>query len=277
MSSPVITVSLYDSAAHARRLMLKHGVSRLVVVDDEGRLAGVLTISDLVEAIAERLVSRGLEAILVKEIYTPDPITIEATRSIKTAAQVMLRHKIGCLPVVDFNGDLVGIITRTDLTRAYAERYKGEYKAHEVMRRDFARARRDHSIFYIMKLIMLDPSGKVIVEDNERPVGVIAKRDIAFLTLPRSIIMRRSKGRILKTKVVDLIKEKVVSLRMYLAPLAEDVMTENPITANLDTDLADIAETMVREGIGVVPIVDNASRLQGVVSKLEILEAITRT
>ena len=276
MSSPVIAVSLYDSLAHARNLMLKHRVGRLVVVDDDERPVGMLTVSDLVEVLSGRLGSKSLESILVKEVYTPELIAIEPTKSVKTAAQLMLRHKIGGLPVITADGSLQGIITRTDLVRAYAERYKGEFKASDFIRREYARANRGHSVFYLMKLMMADPAGKVIIEEEGRPVGVVTKRDLAFLTIPPELLLGGSKKRIHKAKAFDRYRNKIVTLRLYLIPIAEDVMTPDPITAKMDEDLAKIAEVMIREDIGVVPIVNEEGLLEGVITKLEILNALLR-
>ena len=53
-------------------------------------------------------------------------------------------------------------------------------------------------------------------------------------------------------------------------------MTPDPITAKMDEDLAKIAEVMIREDIGVVPIVNEEGLLEGVITKLEILNALLR-
>jgi CBS domain-containing protein len=275
MSSPLVTVNVKDTLAHARRLMLRHGVSRLPVIDEDDRLYGIITIADIAEVIAGKFVSRGLDEILVKEVCTPDPITIEPTKSIKSAAQIMLKHRIGGLPVVDYMGSLLGIITRTDLVRAYAERYKEEFKVRDFMRTEFVKARRDHSLHYIAKLLALDPAGKVIVEEDGRPVGVIAKRDLAFLT-PIFLPKGSKRKRLYKIKELNPMKGRIVSSRIYLIPVAEDIMTPNPITITPDEDLAKAAEIMTKEGIGVLPVVDENGRLQGIISKIEVLKAITR-
>ena len=273
MTTSLITVSVTDSLAHARRLMLRYGVGRLPVVDENDRLVGILTVTDITEILSGKLTSKGLEEILVKEVYTPDPITIEQTRSIKSAAQLMLKYRIGGLPVVDYSRNLVGIITRTDLVRAYSERYRDEFKVVELMRKEYAKARRDHNLYYILKLLSLDPAGKVIIEEDGRPVGVIAKRDLAFLaTIP--LPKGGKKKRVYKVRERDPIRDRVMTTRIYLAPIAEDVMTPNPITIDPNEDLAKAAEIMVRESIGVLPV-DNEGTTVGVISKIEILKAIT--
>lgn len=274
MSTDVAVVTPSDTLAHARRVMLRHGISRLVVVDERNpsRPIGVLTITDILDALLGRLSSRPIDNILVSEVYTPEPITIERSKTIKTAAILMLRHKVGGLPVVDERGLLVGLITRTDIVRAYSERYKGYYKVSEIMRRDFPKASRTHSVYHIAKMVFAEPSGKVVVVDGDRVVGVITKRDLAFASVPP----RHQRGLgFYKVKAVDRYRDKIVSLRVYTIPIAEDIMTPDPITIPPDADSADAASIMVKEGIGILPVVEE-DRLQGVLTKLEILEAVAR-
>lgn len=273
MNSSLITVSLTDTLAHARRLMLRYGIGRLPVIDENERLVGILTVSDITDILSGRLTSKGLGEIMVKEVYTPDPITIEPTRSIKTAAQLMLKYKIGGLPVIDYSENLVGIITRSDLVKAYSERYREEFIVSDFMRKEYAKARRDHNLYYVLKLMSVDPAGKVIIEENEKPVGVIAKRDLAFIaTIP--LPKGGKKRRVYKIREMNPIRNRIITTRIYLAPIAEDIMTPNPITVKPNEDLASAAEIMSKEGIGILPVV-NENITIGVITKLEILKAIT--
>jgi CBS-domain-containing membrane protein len=59
-----------------------------------------------------------LRPVEISEVMSEPVITIEPTRTIREAAELMIRRKIGCLPVVDSLGTLVGWITETDLLRA---------------------------------------------------------------------------------------------------------------------------------------------------------------
>jgi CBS domain-containing protein len=274
MTGDVEVVTPTDTLAHARKVMLKRGIGRLVVVDEEdpSRPIGMLTITDIIDALLGRFISRPIDTILVGEVYTPELITIERTRTIKTAALTMLKHKIGGLPVVDEHGALVGIITRTDIVRAYSERYGGLYTVSQIMRRDYPKASPSHSVYHIAKMVFADPSGKVVIVDGERVVGVVTKRDLAFTSVPP----RYGRNGFYKVKAVDRYRDKIVSLRVYTIPIAEDIMTPNPITVNPDVDSAEAASIMIREDIGILPVVVD-DRLVGVLTKLEILEAVAGT
>ncbi len=274
MSTPVLAVRPTDTLAYARNLMLKRDVGRLVVVDSDERLAGIITLSDITEALVSRFPTRTIDTILVEEVMTRDPITIEATRSTKTAAQIMVKRRIGGLPVVDSGGSLLGIVTRSDVVRAFADKYRGKFTVGELMRRTYARAERGHSLYYISRLIQSDPAGKVIiVNEAGRPIGVIAKRDLVFTRIDATVAATRGKDRYVKVKTTRRYADRMVSARVYITPIAEDIMTPDPIVARPSDDAATAAGLMVREGIGVLPVVDEDGSMLGVFSKIEVLAA----
>ena len=103
-------VRLADTLATVRTIMQAEGFKHLPVVETK-RVLGVITDRDVRQHAAH------LDEIVVETAMTADPVTVSPDTSIEEAASVMLVKRIGCLPVVQ-NGDLVGIITATDLLRA---------------------------------------------------------------------------------------------------------------------------------------------------------------
>ncbi|MEM1777244.1 MAG: CBS domain-containing protein [Acidilobaceae archaeon] len=272
MSTPVYTVKPEDTIAYARNLMLSKDISRLVVVDSSMRPVGVITITDIVNVIAARS-ENTLDEILVRDTMSRNIIVIEENKSIKTVSYLMLKYKIGGLPVVDKSKILVGIITRTDLVRAFVERYKGLFKVEDISRKDVTVAKRTHSISYVIKLVNIDPAGKVVVVDEDmKPLGVISKRDIAFIEPIE--LSNRGKESFRKYKADAPAKARETVTRMYLVPVAEDIMTPNPIVARIGEDAAEASKRLIDYKIGCLPLVDEANILRGIITKLEILAAI---
>jgi CBS domain-containing protein len=69
MSSPLVTIKAFDSIDTAARLMSKHGIKRLPVVEDDGSLAGMLSVTDFAKKLAKILADehnryRSLRAVL---------------------------------------------------------------------------------------------------------------------------------------------------------------------------------------------------------------------
>jgi len=123
MSKPVITVDPNDSMQDATRLLKENNI-RILPVIDRGKLAGVITDRDLKRASASDATSLEIHELLyllsmikVKDIMTPNPITVSLDFSIEETAQLLLKNKISAVPVVDSQGRLVGVITQTDLFR----------------------------------------------------------------------------------------------------------------------------------------------------------------
>ena len=129
MSRDLIQVAPEDSVEVAVQLLRRRGVRHLLVMKNN-RLAGIVSDRDIKRALdlrktRKKLLGIGglyflLEPILVREIMTPDPLTIEPTCSVQMAASIMVAERFGALPVVQ-KGATVGIITETDLLRYFAE------------------------------------------------------------------------------------------------------------------------------------------------------------
>jgi len=125
MTGAPITVSPDTSVLDARRLMLKERIRHLLVTDDR-RLVGIITDRDIRLNLPSQARSLSmwevyylLAKLTVGQIMTKSVIIIGPDREARAAAQLMLEHKVGALPVLD--GDvLIGILTETDILRAFA-------------------------------------------------------------------------------------------------------------------------------------------------------------
>src|SRR6476469_5270735 len=125
MTQPVVTVLTSTTLAEAAQLLSSHGFTALPVVDDDGRLVGIVTEADLIK---DRMApdprrqywrprrSPSAAAAVEKVMTTPvESLTPGADAA--DAVQIMLREHIRCLPIVD-GQQLVGIVTRRDLMRS---------------------------------------------------------------------------------------------------------------------------------------------------------------
>jgi len=120
MNRDLVTVDKQASLRRARRILDQHRIRHLLVVDGK-RLVGIVTDRDLRQAapsskspltISER--QEFMDELKVLEVMSRKLITASSTTTIREAAKVMVREKIGCLPVVD-GSQLVGIVTQSDL------------------------------------------------------------------------------------------------------------------------------------------------------------------
>jgi CBS-domain-containing membrane protein len=135
----VIAVGPDDSIVDAAKLMLKHKISGLPVVDATRHVVGIVSEHDLLrrrESNGSKQQSHWLQLMLeraelsgesarfhdrkVNEVMTSNPVTVTPTSSLEEACRLIENHSIKRLPVVQ-NGELLGIIARADLVRALAQ------------------------------------------------------------------------------------------------------------------------------------------------------------
>lgn len=111
MTSDVFTVRPGDLVHMAASLMDWEHLRHVPVEGEDGQVVGLISHRALLRLVAR---GKGGEPVAVRELMTPDPVTIRSDATTVECIRVMRERGVGCLPVVD-DGRLVGIITETDL------------------------------------------------------------------------------------------------------------------------------------------------------------------
>ena len=121
MTTDLITVTPDTPLVKARDLLREHNIKQVPVVDQKGKLLGILTDRDIKQAWASPATTLSiyeltyvLQKLTVESVMVRDLITVTPNSTIERAAKILHDRKIGSLPVVE-DGKLVGIITSTDL------------------------------------------------------------------------------------------------------------------------------------------------------------------
>ena len=103
--------------------MMKAGDFGSLPVVDEGRLVGMLTDRDIVvRAVAEGVDTRAAQ---VGDVASRDPVSVEPDQDLDEARELMARHRIRRLPVVE-DGRLVGVLSQADIALESSEKKTGE-------------------------------------------------------------------------------------------------------------------------------------------------------
>ncbi|HKP19027.1 MAG TPA: CBS domain-containing protein [Gaiellaceae bacterium] len=122
MTPSPTTVKADQPATEAAKLMREADAGMIPVVDD-GDIFGTVTDRDIVV----RVVAAGKDpqSTPVREIASTDPITVEPDQDLNDALELMARHQVRRLPVVE-EGRLIGVVAQADLAREADERKVGE-------------------------------------------------------------------------------------------------------------------------------------------------------
>ncbi|QJB57899.1 CBS domain-containing protein [Pseudodesulfovibrio sp. zrk46] len=123
MSSPVFSLKENDSLHSARSLMDLQRIRHIPIVTVDNTFTGLITHRDILSATISKLAELDPETqkeidsgIPIREIMRTDIATVEEETPLKDAAQILLNHKYGCLPVIH-EGELSGIVTEADFLR----------------------------------------------------------------------------------------------------------------------------------------------------------------
>jgi acetoin utilization protein AcuB len=115
MSPAPITIAADVDVHTALRMLQDHAVRRLPVTDVSGQVLGIVTERDLLLAVSHYLnIPIEIETVMTRPVVATTPDT-----PLAEAAMLMVGHKIGGMPVVDTDQRVVGIITESDIFRAF--------------------------------------------------------------------------------------------------------------------------------------------------------------
>jgi CBS domain-containing protein len=110
------------SVVEAARLMREEHIGSLPITDDE-QLVGMITDRDITTRVVAEAADPKLTS--VSDVYSQDLISVEPDKDLAEALQLMARHQVRRLPVVE-NGRLVGIVAQADIALTENEKKTGE-------------------------------------------------------------------------------------------------------------------------------------------------------
>lgn len=139
MTKDVVSVRENDTVEMCADLLIEHNLSGLPVVDDLGRVKGIVTEGDLIRRASQVKGPAALEVLggifyldspkkfndeikktmgsLVEDVMTSDVFIIDSDKKIEEAASILVEKRIKRLPVTNREGNIIGIISRRDILK----------------------------------------------------------------------------------------------------------------------------------------------------------------
>ncbi|MDX8549298.1 CBS domain-containing protein [Methanospirillum sp. J.3.6.1-F.2.7.3] len=178
MSTPVHAAKPNDTVSYARNQMLRHKISRILVIED-GRALGIITKKDIGFRLRRNNPQwrhRQIDNEPLIRVMSTDLVRLSPDSSIRDALLLLLAHQISGAPVID-QGMVLGILTRTDILRSKIVD-KLDIPVTELMHEP-VQVTPQHSHGHVVDLIK-NGAEAVIVVDDGGAVGIITDTDLAF-------------------------------------------------------------------------------------------------
>jgi len=262
-SSPVITIkpesSIFDALLQMQTNFIKH-----IVVAVKNIPVGIVTERDINKFLEENKTAYAINEIPIKHVMQKNIITIvNGTEDhFEQCAARMETFKIGAVILINDNGELTGIISKTDLTKSFANVFGGKYLVKNFMNKKIVTCRRSDSLKFALSLMNKNQISRLIVTDeNGYPVGLISTNTL----LTHSDYFTKGNTR----------------SRDYLLPIngekltVNDLLTDELVIINEEEDLAVAASKMIKNKIGGIPVVSSENNLVGIVSKTDVVRAFS--
>lgn len=273
MSSPVYVIAPTDNVAYARNLMLRHRVSRLLIMEGN-ELQGILTKKDIAHRLRQSEPMwrrRPIDRIPVNILMAEDLITVTPEASVHDIAATMLDRDISGLPVVE-NGTVVGIVTKLDIMRSAHIRGLSA-RVDEIME-EAVTVSRYHSLDYVINTIRGKSDKLIVVNDNGSLAGIITESNLAFYEYldERKNLPRKD--------VTHLRKEEPAGQKRFryvveVSAVAEDIMSRPVITVPPDASLQDAVGLMLEHQINSLVVVEDRD-IRGLLKRDDIIKVVAR-
>jgi CBS domain-containing protein len=177
-----------DTIFEAASVMLETGFRATPVVDDENRLQGIISRTDIIKTVPDLEDIGGERA---DEIMTPEPTVLEASDDVEKALSLMVELNEFCAPVVDKNGKISGGVLIEDISRTMWFIEEGEYVGDVVGENSKPNieilsyispvtvVKKEDTLSKICKEMgKINPYLCIVSDDSQRPIGVITQYDI---------------------------------------------------------------------------------------------------
>ena len=261
-STPVISVSPDSSIFEVLQKMQSKFVKRVVITNGTKPM-GIITERDIDKFLEDDKTARAVDEIPVKHLMQKNIVLIidGLEDDFYQCASKMENLKIGSVILVDKNGDLSGIVSRTDLVKSYANIFGGKYLVRDFMSTKLVTCRKSDSLKFALSLMNQNKISRLVVTDeNGSVIGLITTNTL----LTHS----------------DYFTKGHTRSRDYLLPLNKDTSVNDLLEGNLvtigeDEDLAKAASLMIKNKISGIPVLDSNQNLIGLVSKTDVVKAFS--
>ncbi len=267
-----VTVKPSTTLLEARDVLFRHKIRRLVVLNEKEKPVGIITEKDIARSIYN-LGTRSIKSVKVGDFMSKNLITVTKDSTIYDCAKLMRRHRISSVIVINKDGTLAGLVTKTDLVSVFLTQSTVPLKVASIMTKNVITADPGDSLLLIESLLINHRISRVVIQRNRRPVGIITYRDFMPAKIPHWIAEFADKKELEEYRRRSVPEFNANQLNYLLPFKAVDIMAPNPITVDAEDDVGLAAMLMIRNNISGFPVV-RKGLLVGIITKSDIVKAI---
>jgi CBS domain-containing protein len=270
MVRDVASSTLPGSRDEILKVLKNKHISGVPVIKDS-KVVGIVTRTNLLQNPEEEQLAL---------LMTRNPITISPESALKTAAHLLLEHRIRRLPVVD-EGKLVGLVTVADVVATIAD-MNIDIPIKDYVEKNVVAIYNETPLPVVARIMELAGVKAVPVLDaNLELVGIISDRDVISASIIEDSVEMSdmSAGLDDDAWTWESMRDTMsiyYSVSRIKVPnmIASDIMISEPITATYIASVSDCARKMKRNRIDQIPIINSNRKLQGLLRDHDLLKPL---
>jgi len=271
MDKNPIVAEVPGSREDVLRIFAKYEVSGVPVVKaGTKKLVGVVTRNDLFRRAEEEQLAL---------IMNDNPITISPEADLKKDAKIFYEKRIHGIPVVR-RGELVGVISPTDILKVIAE--KGEDEVEKYLSPIFIPIYQETPLPVVMKIFRLtDASALPVLDDEGNLAGIVADGDLFTFSHLQEGIAKSDIGlgedEDLWTweGIRDVMRLYYETSKIQLPSVpVKEVMVRDVITTYKKAKIKDVAKKMLENDVNQLPVLDERDDIIGMVYDIDLMRAL---
>jgi CBS domain-containing protein len=257
MSEDLITVDKDQNLSDALKLLRKHNVSRLPVINNK-ELVGIISERDIANKLgSSKYESMPASRLHISSVMVKDVLTVPQTMQLEDVAKLMLDNGIGSVPVME-DDKMVGIVSKADFVTLATGIAFDKITVREIMSKGVTSVSSGERLVHARRLMLEAHVGRLPVIDEDKLVGMITSKDLmrAFIDFRKKVPEKYQKSQI---------KEVLV----------EDIMSNNPIFVSKDISITEVSKIMIETGYNGLPVVED-NEVIGIITQTDILKLIEK-
>lgn len=240
-------------------------ISRLFIFKDK-KAIGIVSEKDILNYFYKEKLETRTSEVPINEIMH-DIFFNDISTTIPEAAKFMIENRCSSTGVGS-EGNLVGIVTKTDVTKYYAENYFGKNQVVNQMESNYSSTLTNDELYDVIGKMLGREISRIVVVSNERnSVGIISTGDVFRAVLDVEAIENTK-------KILNITRdyENLWSrYKEFSSQPAEKAMSRGVIRVRENEDLARTCQMILDKGVNALVVEDSDGQIKGIIGKREIL------